>query len=178
VHFVGSISSANLRGNVISVTWAILPGSRAWAAKNGTSCGESHSTTVSSYDGISILSHPIDVQYEVSSSEGWPVFTCEVWERSPCTEAFRGFVGCGSCWLPTSGRMSIDIPIWKPSSVDFVDVEEMVLPTCPDLRKIRELSISPFLRSQMETKAIGTVHLELTAITCGFHQFGIKFNIF
>ena len=33
---------------------------------------------VSVDNGVALLSHPIDVQFECSSIDGWPLFICEV----------------------------------------------------------------------------------------------------
>ena len=84
------------------------------------------------------MDHPIDVHYDTSTTEGWPVMVFEVtrefvgssqsevhsfslclqiWDRS--MEGLRGFCGCGSVWLPsTSGRHILDTTIWKPVTFD------------------------------------------------------------
>lgn len=179
VHFIGNISAVRFCGSEISVTWAILPGNRAWLNKNGMSSGETHSVVVCPATGVGLLTHPIDLHYEVSSSEGWPVFACEVWDRSHSSEGVRGFIGCGSCWLPGSSQeKSIDVPIWKPSGDGFGldSIYEMLLPTCPDLRAIRELSVSPFLRSKIQTESIGSVQINLSTLTAGFKERGVQFD--
>lgn len=32
-------------------------------------------------DGKAILNHPLDVQFNTESSEGWPRLVCELWRR-------------------------------------------------------------------------------------------------
>jgi len=53
-------------------------GNSAWLLKNGESFGETQSCFTSETSGTTFINHPIDVQYEVASSEGWPLFVCEV----------------------------------------------------------------------------------------------------
>ena len=46
--------------------------------KNGINFGETHTAVVSIENGVALLSHPIDVQFECSCLDGWPLFICEV----------------------------------------------------------------------------------------------------
>lgn len=102
VNFVGEIASCVVDVEEISVTWAIVPGmtysllyavaksifnalfyalllgNSAWYMKRGVSSGETHTCESSSTVGVSTISHPIDCQFSSSSSEGWPIFVCEV----------------------------------------------------------------------------------------------------
>ncbi len=101
VNFVGEIASSVVDVEEISVTWAIVPGilldwcilawisfnlssmqpisgNSAWYLKRGISSGETHTCQSSSTVGTSTISHPIDCQFASSSSEGWPIFVCEV----------------------------------------------------------------------------------------------------
>lgn len=55
----------------------LVIGNSAWLLKNGESFGETQSCYVSDTTGSSFINHPIDVQYEVASCEGWPLFVCE-----------------------------------------------------------------------------------------------------
>jgi hypothetical protein len=46
--------------------------------KNGINFGETHTAVVSVENGVALLSHPIDVQFECNVLDGWPLFICEV----------------------------------------------------------------------------------------------------
>ena len=50
----------------------------------------------------------------------------------------------------------------------------MLLPTCPDLRALRELTVSPYLRSQIQVETVGSVKITMNTISSGFEQFGVK----
>jgi hypothetical protein len=80
VHFIGEIEYCDfISANVeISVTFALVPGNAAWTKLNGRDFGETHATVVNGCEGSAILNHPIDIEYETGSSEGWPFFVCEV----------------------------------------------------------------------------------------------------
>ena len=47
--------------------------------KNGVPSGETHISLSIPGSGETIFSHPIDVQFEVFSAEGWPTLVCEVY---------------------------------------------------------------------------------------------------
>ncbi len=64
--------------NNLFLILGIIIGNSAWMLKNGLSFGESQTGFTSQISGIAIINHPIDVQYESSSAEGWPLFVCEV----------------------------------------------------------------------------------------------------
>ena len=78
VHFIGDIESAYVSLSDVSITWAIVPGNASWYLKRGTSYGETHICVTSECTGKAIISHPIDCHYDCSSTEGWPLFICEV----------------------------------------------------------------------------------------------------
>ena len=148
VSFVGSIDSACCKGEVVSITWAIVPGSSAWSPRSGEDNGETHSAVFTEGLGRAILNHPIDIVYETSSTEGWPFIVCEVWDKS--NDESRGFIGCGNVWLPPlPGKHSIDVPIWRPTNSSFGSFFETMIPSVPDLKKLRELMISPYMKSQV-----------------------------
>ncbi|CAM9840923.1 unnamed protein product, partial [Ectocarpus fasciculatus] len=109
---------------------AFLTGNTAWSVLGGYAHGETQicETKVGNPSpapqtcpngaamqggGTTILDHPIDVHYDCSTTEGWPVIVFEIWDRS--TEGLRGFCGCGSIWLPSSpGQHRLDTAIWRP----------------------------------------------------------------
>lgn len=89
VNFIGTIQSvsANLKG--CSLTWSVIPGNHGWLLKNGKAHGETHSAFHSHFlsffpsstfnsNGFFTISHPFDIHYSTSTSDGWPLFVCEV----------------------------------------------------------------------------------------------------
>lgn len=108
-------------------------GNAFWVLKNGLAFGETHTAVITSENGIALISHPIDVHYECDSTDGWPLFVCEVikifpfqgkcgdhsiqvWDRS--LDPVRNFFGCGSAWLPASKScvsQPLDVFLWRPS---------------------------------------------------------------
>jgi hypothetical protein len=78
VHFVGEILSVTSSLEELSVTWAIVPGNAAWYLKRGVGSGETQTCETVVTTGKSVIAHPVDCQYATQSSEGWPVFVCEV----------------------------------------------------------------------------------------------------
>ena len=174
VNFVGEIESAYAdEAATISINWGILPGNRAWTLRSGEATGETHVAT--GEDGGSIpLNHPVDCFYETSSTEGWPFFIVEVWEKSEI--GARNFVGCGSAWLPMkSGAQVMDINIWKPSPSDTTTeyLSEALLPTVPDLKALREVLVNPYLHSKLKTYSTGDVRVNLTVALAGFEAHGV-----
>lgn len=122
-------------------------------------------------DGKYILNHPLDLIYDTSTSEGWPLFVCEAWTRS---ENARGFYGCGAIFLPTSpGKHSLDVMLWRPASQGLANLTNILLPELPDLRSLRELILNPYLRSQLTVESMGAVSLSMFVTTSGFEEFGV-----
>ncbi|RYH01738.1 hypothetical protein EON65_48235 [archaeon] len=63
----------------------------------------------------------------------------------------KGFRGCGCVWLPsTPGHHILDCHAYMPLSEGLSALKELFLPAYPDLKAIRELSVSPYLRSQFK----------------------------
>ena len=126
----------------------------------------------------------------------------------------RCFCGCGSAWLPSlpNGAQYVDVELWKPCQKGFnfpggsvqyficrllsVWTEflfmyftvDSLLPVTPDLRSIRELSVSPYLRSQMQvtflffkkprlfcyfTQSIETLH---EGGSCGLREIAVEYS--
>jgi hypothetical protein len=102
----------------------------------------------------------------------------QLWDRS-YENGMRGFLGCGCVWLPcnstSNGKLveqNIELAIWRPCSSGLEGLTggssllhkmssfdskpdystDMILPSCPDLRSIRELTVSPYLRSQLQVR--------------------------
>ena len=156
VSFIGSIDSTCCKSEVVSVTWGIVPGSSAWSLRSGEDVGESQSALFDEGLGRAVLNHPIDVVYETSSTEGWPFIVCEVWDKS--NEESRGFIGCGNVWLPPlPGKHSIEVPIWRPTTSLLGSFVDTMVPNVPDLKKLRELMVSPYMKSQVKVIQIMTL---------------------
>ncbi len=140
MNFVGEISYVVSDAPALSVTFAIVPGlfmcqiclfrtslptgswfigNSGWNLRNGINYGESHAALCSDSSGVAVISHPIDSHYQVSSSEGWPIFIFELWDRT--YDEMKGFYGCGSTWLPSkAGKHCIEIPIWRNYPTSFI----------------------------------------------------------
>lgn len=89
VNLIGTILSVSTDLSGCSLTWSIVPGNHGWLLKQGKVYGETHSAYFlpflslfpsSSYNdnGFFTISHPFDVHYSTSTSDGWPIFVCEV----------------------------------------------------------------------------------------------------
>lgn len=99
----------------------------------------------------------------------------QIWDRS--FEEMKGFRGCGCIWLPSEpGVHSLDANVWLPTSEGLGALKETFLPVYPDLKAIRELSISPFLRSQFTCQKSGLVRVNINTMCNGFDQFGVRFS--
>ena len=121
------------------------------------------------------MNHPLDIHFEASSSEGWPVFVCEVWERYDSDT--RSLIGCGCTWLPAlSSKQIIDVAIWKPTSnsMGLDALREMMLPSCPDLKLLREVTMSVGMRAKLQVLSIGSLQLKINSLTSGFDVFGVQ----
>lgn len=89
----------------------------------------------------------------------------------------KGFRGCGSIWMPSQpGVHSLDANVWMPVSEGLASLRETLLPVYPDLKAIRELSISPYLRSQFACEDAGTVRLTVSTLSQGFEEVGVAFS--
>jgi hypothetical protein len=51
----------------------------------------------------------------------------------------------------------------------------MLLPGIPDLVALRELTVSPFLRSQVQASGVGGLHIVLNTVLAGFAAHGVQF---
>lgn len=173
VHFIGELVDVrDISLSCLSVTWASVPGNAAWTLRGGEPYGETH-TCFQNTSGVFVLNHPIDLQYDSSSSEGWPFIVVELWDRS--NKGLRGFTGCGSVWLPASPASHLlEIVIWRPSSHGLEKISESMVPSIPDLRLLRELITNPYTRSQIETETVGTLRLAIQTAVSGFTQHGIR----
>lgn len=173
VNFVGTIENASIDFvEQLSLTWGIIPGNAGWSLRKGDSAGETQ-ISASGENGVAILNHPIDAFYETTTAEGWPFIVCEVWDKS--TDGVKGFCGCGSAWLPpSSGQHIVDVHLWKPSASGLEAISEMLLPSVPDLKRLRELIVSPYMRSQVQTDSIGTVRVQITTTLYDFDSYGVS----
>ena len=171
VNFIGEIDSVESElSTSLSVSYGVLPGSRAWTLRSGDNAGESQ-TCEAGFSGLVQLNHPIDIFYETSSAEGWPMLVCEVWDRSDV--GVKNFIGCGSCLMPMApGDHTVDLNLWKPSPSGIDALADMLLPNVPDLKALREIQVNPYLRSQFLTASTGEVRLKVTVVISKFDKFG------
>jgi hypothetical protein len=175
VNFVGELENVSTDSSCsVSVTWGMLPGSRAWTLTNGESSGESQ-VSQPLINGMASINHPIDVGYETTSAEGWPLLVCEVWDKT--IPSAKNFLGCGSVWLPmTPGSHAVDVNLWKPTSSNGLDIlSEALLPTTPDLKALRELVVNPYLRSKLQTTSTGDIRVKVHVVVSNFKEFGVSF---
>lgn len=49
-----------------------------------------------------------------------------------------------------------------------------MLPSTPDLKALRELVVSPYLRSQIQADTVGTVRIKINTKLAGFEQHGVS----
>jgi hypothetical protein len=169
----GTIDSASLDFlDALSVTWGLVPGNSGWSLRNGEGAGETQICSVGD-NGVAVLNHPIDAFYDATTTEGWPFIVVEVWDKS--TVGVKGFAGCGCAWIPpSSGKHAVDVHIWKPSSSGADAFAEMLLPTVPDLKRLREIVVSPYLRSAIQTESVGTVRVQINVTLFGFDSAGVR----
>lgn len=174
VSFIGEVDYvSSLDYEVISVTWAIVCGSSSWSLKSGLNHGETHNSTTADELGKASFNHPIDVLYHTSTAEGWPFIVCEVWDKS--NDGHRSFIGCGCTWLPpSSGAHYIDINLWKPCNLGITNLLDNLVPSCPDLKALREIIVSPYMRSQVQSDSVGCARFNINTITSGFDDFGVQ----
>lgn len=86
--------------------------------RNGINYGETHAMVTDISSGKAPLCHPIDIHFQASSTEGWPLIVMELWDRS--LQEVKGFSGIGSAWLPSRpGKHVIPIHLWRPVSSGF-----------------------------------------------------------
>jgi hypothetical protein len=113
VNFVGDISFTICDIDAVSLTWAIVPGNNAWSVRSGLNYGESQAVVTDASSGKAVLCHPIDVHFQASTTEGWPMIVMELWDRT--FQEMKGFAGIGSAWIPAKpGRHVIEVQLWKP----------------------------------------------------------------
>lgn len=147
-----------------------MPGNQAWLLRNGNDFGETH-VSETAVSGETVFNHPLEIQYETTSTEGWPVFVCEIWSKPFADANVKDFVGCGSIWIPLHpGEHSLDVPIWSPSR----SISEYLLPWCPDLRSLREVIMCPYKRQAIQAETIGEVRLKLNVTTAHLNVYGVS----
>jgi hypothetical protein len=174
VNFVGEIESATSDlSTTLSVSWGVLPGSRAWTLRSGDSDGETQACEANE-NGVVKLNHPVDIFYETSSSEGWPMVVCEVWDKSE--PGCKNFIGCGSSWMPMSpGEHVMDINLWKPTGTGLDALSEYLLPNVPDLKVLREIIVNPYMRSKYTAASTGDVRVKLNVVHSRFDKHSVSF---
>jgi len=172
VSFCGTIDSVSVDlVEQVSLTWGLLPGNAGWSLRNGEAAGETHISACGE-TGVAVLNHPIDSLYETTTAEGWPFVVVEVWDKS--TVGVKGFCGCGSAWIPpTSGQHVVDIQLWKPSASGLAAISEWLLPSVPDIKRLREVMVNPYMRSQVQADSVGTARLTVTTTLHGFESYGV-----
>lgn len=173
VNFCGTIDSVAVDfAESVSLTWGLLPGNAGWSLRNGEATGETQ-VSACAENGVAVLNHPIDALYETTTVEGWPFIVVEVWDKS--TVGAKGFCGCGSAWLPpSSGQHVVDVHLWKPAASGLDAITDMLLPTAPDIKRLREVMVSPYMRSQVQADTVGTVRISITSTQLGFDLFGVR----
>lgn len=174
VNFIGEIESATSDlSTMLCVSWGVLAGSRAWTLRSGDSDGETQ-TCEANENGVVKLNHPMDIFYETSSSEGWPMLVCEVWDKSE--PSCKNFIGCGSAWMPMSpGEHVVDINLWKPTGTGLNALSEYLLPNVPDLKVLREIIVNPYMRSNYTAASTGDIRVKLNVALSAFDQHQVSF---
>ena len=74
---------------------------------------------------------------------------------------------CGCTWLPAlSSKQVIDVAIWKPTSnsMGLDALREMMLPSCPDLKLLREVTMSVGMRAKLQVLSIGSLQLKINCV--------------
>ena len=80
------------------------------------------------------------------------LFLYQLWDRE--YNETKGFYGGGSVWLPCQpGKHRVECPIWRVKEKGSAGLAQLFVPMTPDIVKIRELSVSPYLRSQYEVNS-------------------------
>ena len=175
VHFIGEIEEVQPAKSMdaLSVTFGVAPGNGAWFLQGGDVMGETHTSDMD--EGRAVLNHPMDVHFTTSSSEGWPFFVCEVWERDSIQTHDRVFRGCGCAFLPTAaGKHVLELKLWRPCELSGIPgFYDMVLPQNPNLKSLRELIVKPFVRSDVQTESCGVVRVTVNVLTRGFAEQGV-----
>jgi hypothetical protein len=69
----------------------------------------------------------------------------------------------------------LKVHLWRPVSRGLQGLLESLLPVFPDITRIRELSMSPFLRQDLDCQSVGVVQLDLYVASTGFDKFGVRF---
>lgn len=174
VHFVGEIKKVAPNSNLdcLSMTFGVAPGNGSWFTVGGEVMGETQMCDLT--EGIATLNHPVDVHFTTSSSEGWPFFVCEVWERQDASQD-RIFRGCGCVFMPTSvGRHVLEVKLWRPADlVGIAGITDTIMQQNPDLRGLRELVVKPYVRSEIATKSCGVAQIVINTVTHGFMENGV-----
>lgn len=98
VHFVGEIEYCRIDHSIFSnistsITWAVVTGNSSWSLREGSNSGETQAC-LQSDEGTSIYNHPLDLQLDTSTVEGWPFIVCEIWDKT-FDGNYREFIGCG-----------------------------------------------------------------------------------
>ncbi len=50
---------------------------------------------------------------------------------------------------------------------------ESLLPSIPDMSSIRELTMSPYLRSQIKVESVGILQINISTLLIGFDSYGV-----
>ncbi len=167
VFITGKISNISLDFSVyepISLSYSLVLGSKLWYLKRGNICDESY--TISGFQGEDAnsvgkpvsIDCPIDIHLETQSTEGWPVFTFELWSRP--TQQMHELLGCGMIWCPTVSG-SYDVRLWKPRNP-------------VDLTTLRAYLVRPFTRNQLEADTVGELKLDVFITLSSFEDVGVS----
>jgi hypothetical protein len=67
----------------------------------------------------------------------------------------------------------IPVNLWRPVNVGYNRLKELFVPSYPNIYSMRELVMTPHLRSQFETEVVGVVYVEIFCAVSGFDEFGV-----
>ncbi|GMH39087.1 hypothetical protein BSKO_06985 [Bryopsis sp. KO-2023] len=114
VNFLGEIvGCTSLPGRCGFCEWTLSSNSEAWHCQNGKSEGRTQiSRPEQEDDSLTLWQHPIDVQYETQTIQGWPRLFVRVFRCDPLL-GFSQLSGYGICALPnTPGTHELECNTW------------------------------------------------------------------
>ena len=105
-------------------------------------------------------------------SLGWPKFHFQVWHLDSFGRA--ELYGYGYCHVPSSpGTHKFDCCTWRPLGSLWEEMSSAFLGGGPQL-KSPDIIYNGADRFKLRTKAMGTIHLELSIITRNFERYGVE----
>jgi B9 domain-containing protein 2 len=170
VHIIGQIvSGTGFPEPRLFCKWGIHAGA-GWKLLTGIREGQSQ-VDMPAFGDTAYFCHPIDVHFSTKGLQGWPKIFMQIWHHD-----YFGrdeLYGYGFCQIPTApGMHEVECVTWRPVGSFWEEVSQLFVGGGPQLTDTN-LIFTGAERSNLRTKGMGTVKVQLNVVLRNFEKFGV-----